>query len=232
MLVAAEIKTELTLHFSYTKQVLKGAGFKRGENMMYKKIILWVIVMLVMNCDAKKNIKIILGSTRQGRSSEKIGQAIKKITDKRSDAQVDIVDLQEYNLPFLYEEISPSKRTKVTDPAIKKWSDTISAADGFIIVVPSYNSGYPGVLKNALDLLYKEWNNKPVALVGYSGGKKGGVQAVTALKSVLEKLQMKLVSAELLIPTERKAINSRGQFDDYKRCAKIINSMIDQLIAA
>jgi len=199
---------------------------------MYKKIILGIITMLVMYCDAKKNIKIILGSTRQGRTAEKIGQAIKHIADKRADVQVDIIDLQEYNLPFLYQETPPSKRTEVTDPAIKKWSDIISAADGFIMVVPNYNSGYPGVLKNALDLLDKEWNNKPVALVGYSGGKKGGMEAVTSLKPVLEELHMKRVSTELLIPAAWKAIDSRGQFDDYKQRAKIINAMIDQLIAA
>lgn len=198
--------------------------------MNYKNIALGLVMMVTMvSSEAKKNIKIILGSTREGRMSDKIGLAIKHMADKRSDVSLEILDLRDYTLPLYYEPNSASQRKEITDPAVKKWSDVIKKADGFILVVPEYNRSYPAVLKNALDMLYKEWNGKPVALVGYSGGNKGGIYAVTHMKDVVEELKMKLVSTKLLIPAAWKAFNARGQLEDVQS-EKTVNTMIDELV--
>ncbi|MGC2310123.1 MAG: NADPH-dependent FMN reductase [Candidatus Babeliaceae bacterium] len=208
--------------------------------MNYKNILIfalllgvplsWSLIGSVKQADNKKIIKIILGSTRQGRMSDKIGAALQKMASKRTDVRVEIADLRDYNLPFLNDAISPIYRKEITDPVIQKWSDTIQKADAFIIVVPEYNAGYPGVLKNALDLLYEEWNKKPVAFVGYSGGKNGGANAVAQLRHVVKELKMIPVSAELLIPSSWGAFDSKGQLQDVK-IEKALNTMIDQLIA-
>lgn len=150
-------------------------------------------------------IKIILGSTRTARFSEQLGSALKEIVVATlPQMRVEIADLREYKLPFLNDETVPMMRTEITDPEIQRWSDAIAQADAFIIVTPEYNSGYPGVLKNALDILYKEWNDKPVAFVGYSGGSSGGSHAIAQLKEVVSILQMVPIATTITIPASYK----------------------------
>lgn len=183
----------------------------------------------IMNKTAKLPvIQIILGSTRTGRSSDKIGNILKKMADKRPDILIEIVDLKNFNLPFFNDE-APAKRKEIADPIVKKWSDKIKQADAFIIIVPQYNAGYPGVLKNALDSLYPEWNNKPVAFIGYSGGTSGGSSAINQLREVIAELKMKPISLDINIPTVWKAFDQDGNLADQTIEAKL-NSMIDQLI--
>jgi NAD(P)H-dependent FMN reductase len=177
----------------------------------------------------KINLKIILGSTRQGRTSEKIGDALAHILSTRADIVTEILDLKEYNLPFLYDEVMPVNRTVVTDPIIKIWSEKIKHADAFIIVVPEYNAGYPGVLKNALDILYKEWNKKPVGFVGYSGGPSGGANAIAQLHNVARALKMIPLTDAITIPSAWKALDTRGNLID-RNIVNELDTMIDQLI--
>lgn len=185
----------------------------------------------VMNKETKKIplIQIVLGSTRKGRSSDKIGNLLKQMADKRGDISTQIVDLRDFTLPFLNDEEAPSRRKQITDPLVKKWSDKIKEADSFIIIVPEYNAGYPGVLKNALDSLYVEWNNKPVAFVGYSGGPSGGKSVINQLREVTVELEMIPVSLEIKIPTFWKAFDQQGNLVD-KTIEARLNSIIDQLI--
>jgi NAD(P)H-dependent FMN reductase len=87
-----------------------------------------------------------------------------------------------WKLPMFDEPVPPSRlERKYGSEIVQRWSAKISQADGFIIVTPEYNHGYPAVLKNAIDTLYPEWNNKPVAFVGYSSGFSGGIRAVNSL---------------------------------------------------
>ena len=185
-----------------------------------------------VNPIAKKfNIQIILGSTRPGRVSDKIGTALTSIADNRVDIATEIIDLREYDLPFLNDEVAPASRKIITDPAIQKWSDKVKEADAFIIVVPVYNAGYPGVLKNALDVLYKEWNNKPVAFVGYSGGSSGGSSVVAQLREVVQELKMRPIAPEfdVYIPSSWKAVDKKGNLVDKSIDTKL-HAIIDQLV--
>ncbi len=176
----------------------------------------------------KMNVKIVLGSTRQGRTSERIGLVLEQLLAKRADVAVEILDIKDFNLPFLYEETPPASREKITDPAIQKWSEAVASGDAYIMVVPEYNSGYPGVLKNAMDILYKEWNNKPVAFVGYSGGDSGGANAIAQLRTVAKAFKMIPIETEIRIPTSWKAFDKRGGF--VNPVEQELNQMIDSLI--
>lgn len=177
----------------------------------------------------KVYLKVILGSTRQGRTSEKICNALMRMLEKRADITTEILDLRDYNLPFLYEEVMPSSRKIIADTAIEKWSDKITQADAFIMVVPEYNAGYPGALKNALDLLYKEWNNKPVGFVGYSGGSSGGASVVAQLQDVVRAVKMIPVSSVITIPRASKALDALGNLVNMN-IENELNAMVDQLI--
>jgi NAD(P)H-dependent FMN reductase len=175
-------------------------------------------------------IEIILGSTRLGRSSDKIGKNLEKIA-KAKGVNVEIIDLREYTLPFFEEEIIPAKRTVFLDPNVKRWSDKVREASAFVIVCPEYNAGYTGVLKNALDTLYVEWHNKPVGLVGYSGGLSGGAPMIAQLDQVVRRLKMVPVSTSIKIPKVGKAFDSTDNFID-PTIAHDFELMLDQLIAA
>jgi NAD(P)H-dependent FMN reductase len=177
----------------------------------------------------KMNLFIILGSTRQGRMSDKIANALNGLLHKRTDINTQLIDLRDYQLPFLDDAAAPSRRKTITDPVVQKWSDTIKQADGFIIVTPEYNAGYPGVLKNALDLLYVEWNNKPVGLVSYSGGPSGGSFVVSSLRPVMDELKMILVDSVISIPTAWKALDAQGNLLD-ATIEGTLNTMVDHII--
>jgi NAD(P)H-dependent FMN reductase len=209
-----------------------------GMYMILKSLAFFALTMCG-GCTAKNQVdgekmlvQIIMGSTRQGRSSDKIAHAIKTMIDARGDVKTELVDLRDYPLPFLYEEVAPSRRTVITDSAIQKWSDKIKQGDAYIIVAPEYNAGYPGVLKNALDMLYKEWENKPVGLVGYSGGPSGAAAMLVQLRVVAQELGMVPVQAEVRIPTSWKAFNAKGQLVDAKHIESDVKALVDQIVRA
>jgi NAD(P)H-dependent FMN reductase len=131
---------------------------------------------------------IILGSTRPGRNGEAIAKWVYDIAKKRTDAEFEYVDIKDYNLPLLDEPISPSLG-KYSKEHTKAWSTKIDSFDAFVFVTPEYNHGIPGALKNAIDFLYKEWNNKVAGFVSY-GGSALGTRAVEQLRLVMAELQV------------------------------------------
>lgn len=127
-------------------------------------------------------IAVIVGSTRQGRITDKVAKWVTKEFSKEND--VETVDLKDYPMPFFDEAISPRynpNRTPV--PEVKKWLDKVSEFDGFVLVTPEYNRSTSAVLKNALDTLGHEIDDKPVAIVAH--GSTGGAQAVASLRITL-----------------------------------------------
>src|ERR1700733_8475627 len=113
-------------------------------------------------------IKVILGSTREARFSEKSAAWVMDYLKTVSGIEAELLDLREYPLPFFKESMSPSAiKEPYADPAVKKWTDKIADGDAYIVVTPEYNHGYPAVLKNAFDYVYKQWNRKVVGFVAH-----------------------------------------------------------------
>ena len=98
-------------------------------------------------------LAIILGSTRPGRIGEAVAKWVYEIAKKRSDAEMEYVDIKDFNLPLLDEPIPPS-RGQYGKEHTKKWADKIDSFDAFVFVTAEYNHGIPGALKNAIDFLY------------------------------------------------------------------------------
>jgi NAD(P)H-dependent FMN reductase len=111
-------------------------------------------------------IAIILGSTRPGRNGEAVNQWVYEIAMKRSDADFELVDIKDFNLPLLDEPIPPSMG-QYTKEHTKIWSAKIDSFDAYVFVTAEYNHGIPGALKNSIDFLYREWNNKVAGFVSY-----------------------------------------------------------------
>src|SRR5262249_39119367 len=114
-------------------------------------------------------IGIILGSTRPNRNGEQVAKWVLDIASHRDDAEFELLDLRDYPLPPPDEPVPPALGQYQNDHT-KQWAAKIASFDGFVIVTPEYNHGTSGVLKNAIDFLFAEWNNKAVGFVSYGGG--------------------------------------------------------------
>tara|TARA_B100000745_G_scaffold264490_1_gene189206 strand:- start:4874 stop:5464 length:591 start_codon:yes stop_codon:yes gene_type:complete len=148
------------------------------------------------------NIKIIIGSTREGRFSDKPAKWIQDELSKIDGVESEVLDLKDYPIPFFNEAMSPAMiQEPYANEVVQKWTKKIAEGDGFIMISPEYNHGYPAVLKNALDYVYKEWNRKAVGFVSYGG--VSGARSVEQLRQVVVELQMAPIRSAVHFPTDK-----------------------------
>jgi len=174
-------------------------------------------------------LAIIVGSTRANRFADRPARWIHDHAAARGDAEVETLDLRDYPMPFFDEPVSPVQ-VSPRHPVAQRWQQKIAAADGYIVIAAEYNRGPTAVLKNALDHAYKEFNNKPVAFVGYGG--VGGARAIEQLRLIAVELQMApiRVGVHIVGPVfvqvlkEGKALS---EFDALNQQARV---MLDQLM--
>ncbi len=141
-------------------------------------------------------IAVVVGSTRPMRVGPEVARWAFDLAARREDAVYDLVDLADVGLPLL-DEPEPASSGNYTKDHTRRWSETVRTYDGFLFVTPEYNRGLPASLKNALDFLYAEWNNKAAGIVCY--GSSGGLRAAEQLKSVLGELQVATVRGQVSI---------------------------------
>ena len=132
------------------------------------------------------HISIISGSVRINRQSHKVALFFERYIKKNNLAEVEILDLKAYNFPLLEERLMYNKNA---GPDQKEFSDKIKKSDAVILISPEYNGGYPAAVKNAIDMLVKEWYHKPIGIVTVSSGGFGGVNAMALLQTVLLKIK-------------------------------------------
>lgn len=137
--------------------------------------------------DQKPNIAVIIGSTRPTRFADKPAQWILKQAQARGDIEVELIDLRDHPLPF-FDEVASNLWTPSQNPEAVRWQETVGRFDGYIFVVAEYNRSITGVLKNAFDQAYKEWNRKPFTAIGYGG--TGASRAIEHLRGIAVELQM------------------------------------------
>lgn len=142
-------------------------------------------------------IAIIIGSTRPNRVGRQVGDWVNENAQKHAGAEFELIDLLDQNLPLL-DEPNPPMMGQYEKDHTKAWSEKIASYDGFIFVTPEYNHSVPGALKNAVDYLYAEWNNKAIGFVSY--GSAGGTRAVEAWRLIAAELQMADVRAQVFLP--------------------------------
>ena len=172
-------------------------------------------------------IAVIVGSTRPGRNGEQVARWVLEHAQERSDSTYELVDLADVNLPLL-DEAMPPAMGQYDNEHTRKWSSSIAAFDGFVIVTPEYNHGIPGALKNALDYLYGEWNNKAVGFVGY--GSHGATRAVEHLRGVAGELQLADVRAQVSF-TLATDFEHYSVFKPADHHVAVLHQMLDQLVA-
>ena len=172
-------------------------------------------------------IGIILGSTRPNRNGEQVASWVYDIAAQRSDAEFELVDLRDYPLPHLDEPL-PASMGQYQNDHTQQWAEKIASFDGFVFVTPEYNHSTSGVLKNAIDYLYAEWNNKAVGFVSY--GAVGGARAAEHLRLVAGELQMADVRTNVAL----SLITDFENFADFKpgpHQAQNLDILLRQVIA-
>jgi NAD(P)H-dependent FMN reductase len=172
-------------------------------------------------------VAIIIGSTRPGRKAEAVARWVHDIAQKRTDAEFELVDIKDFNLPLLDEPVPPSMG-KYSHEHTKAWAAKIEPFDAYVFVTPEYNHGTSGALKNAIDYLYREWNNKAAGFVGY--GSAGGTRAVEQLRLVMGELQVADVRAQVMLSLYTDFENF-SVFKPAARHEQSVNAMLDQVIA-
>jgi len=171
-------------------------------------------------------IAIILGSTRPNRIGEGVARWVYDIAARRTDAHYDLIDLKDQNLPLL-DEAAPPSLGNYSQPHTKAWAAKIGQYDGFVFVTAEYNHGIPGALKNAIDYLFKEWNNKAAGIVSY--GSAYGARSAEALRLVMGELMIADVRQQVLLSLFTDFENY-SNFKPDPRNEKSLNAMLDQLV--
>jgi len=145
-------------------------------------------------------ISVIIGSTREGRFSERPARWILQHLRKRDGVEARLLDLRDFPMPFFDQATPPAMpgRRPYEHEVVKKWTAEISRSDGFVFVTPEYNYGPAAVLKNALDWVYPEWNRKAAAFVSY--GSVAGARGVQQLREIAIELQLAPVRSSVHIP--------------------------------
>ena len=177
-------------------------------------------------------ISVIVGSTRQGRFSEKPAQWILEHLQKREGIEARLLDLRDFPMPFFDQPAPPAMpgRAPYEDEVVKRWTAEIAASDGFIFVTPEYNYGTSAVLKNAIDWVYPEWNRKAAAFVSY--GSAMGARSVQQLRETMTELQIAPVRTSVHIPPATLWAHFQGG-DVNKGLAELekqANAMLDDLL--
>jgi len=172
-------------------------------------------------------IAIIIGSTRPGRNGEAVAKWVYKIAQNRTDAEFELVDIKDFDLPLLDEPVPPIMG-QYSKPHTKVWAAKIGSFDAYVFVTPEYNHGTSGGLKNAIDFLFAEWSDKAAGFVSYGGA--SGARAVEQLRLVLADVQMATVRNQVLLYMYTDFENF-SVFKPGPTKEPSVNDMLDQLIA-
>ena len=164
------------------------------------------------------SLKIILGSVRDGRFSERLAPWVLEQVEKHGGFDAELLDLRDYEMPFFDQSASPSsKQEPYKDEAVARWTQKIAEADAFLFIMPEYNRSVPGVLKNAIDWVYPEWNRKAAGFIGY--GTVGGARAIEHARGM---------AAELQMATVRQAVNIVAHWNLQEEGGSIRNGALSE----
>jgi NAD(P)H-dependent FMN reductase len=172
-------------------------------------------------------IAIIIGSTRPGRRGVAVAAWVHELAVKHGGSEFELVDLLDFDLPHL-DEITPPAMGRYAQPHTLRWAQKVAEFDGYVFVTPEYNHSTSGALKNAIDFLYAEWNNKAAGFVSY--GSVGGTRAVEHLRLVMAELQVADVRAQVAVSLSTDFQNW-STFAPAEHHQEHLNTMLDQLIA-
>jgi NAD(P)H-dependent FMN reductase len=170
-----------------------------------------------------KNIIIILGTSREGRQSEKVAHFVLDVAKKRSDASFSLIDILDFPQN---KSLSLSKEKKTL------WQSNLKKADALLIISPEYNHSYPGELKLFLDNEYEAYRDKVAAICGVSSGNVGGARMIEQLKLVLNAFEMRIIKRNVFFSLVNDIFAEDGEVKEKEIWTKRVNELLDDIITA
>jgi NAD(P)H-dependent FMN reductase len=164
-------------------------------------------------------LQVIVGSTRPTRAADKVLPWVTGRAAVHEAFETEVLDLRDWPLPMFGEHlgsIGDPRDPSYSDQLVRNWNRKIAAADAYLVITPEYNHSIPGELKNAIDSVFASFafRNKPMAMVGYSGGIGGGIRAIEHLNQVAVELEMAPLRSTVILPFVEKAFDADGQPTD------------------
>lgn len=179
-----------------------------------------------------KKIQLIIGSTRENRVGAQVAEWVATHARAHDGIELEIIDLKEVNLPFFNAGTPPLYAPDPSEAGVA-WAKKIKEGDGFIFATPEYNRGIPAVLKNAIDFLVAEWNEKPALVVSY-GYIDGGQSASKHLHDVLSWLKVATTESTVSLKLTQEMMGTAGIKDTEQAFADyevVIDEALKELVA-
>lgn len=175
------------------------------------------------------HIVVITGSARPNSVNSKVTKAVVDALESKEGVTVAVADLVALELPFMAGEMAPSQPDyTITEPRVKEWADMVAGADGVVFVSPEYNHSMSGIQKNAIDWLYKEWNDKPAAMIAY--GAYTGKHVIENFKEVNSVIKTKLSDEAVAGLLLGEDLAWDGSIADKETVATRIDSALNELL--
>ena len=165
-------------------------------------------------------IPVILGTGRTGRLSEPVAKFVYAELRQRPEVETELIDIR--TIP-----VNPEGPT--TEHKNAEFAAKMKRADGLAIVVPEYNHGYPGLLKQVLDMNLEEYIHKAVGLCGVSAGPFGGSRVIENLLPVLRELGLMTIFTDVNFGLAGKLFDGDGKLLDAAYVRRV-SGFFDELI--
>ncbi|MDB5272568.1 MAG: putative flavoprotein [Chitinophagaceae bacterium] len=175
------------------------------------------------------HIALISASVRTGRVSHRVALYLQKYIAEQTMFTTEILDLNHYQFPLFDERLQYQKNPSAQ---VLEFAGKVMKADGVIIVTPEYNGGYPASLKNVIDLLYKEWHHKPLAIATCSDGPFGGTQVITSLAFSFWKIGAWLVPGKFQASKIKETYTESGEATNKEASDKAAAGFLKELLWA
>jgi len=161
-------------------------------------------------------LQVIVGSTRPSRAADKVVPWVTRRAALHEAFETEVIDLRDWPLPMFGEHmgsIGDPRDPSYSDPAVRQWNRKIAEADAYLVITPEYNHSVPGELKNAIDSVFVSFafRNKPMAMVGYSGGIGGAIRAIEHLNQVAVEVEAAPLRSTVILPFVDKAFTEDGE---------------------
>ena len=161
-------------------------------------------------------LQVIIGSTRPTRAADLVAPWVIDRAGLHGEFDVEVLDLRDWPLPMFGEHfgtIGDIRNPTYSAPIVKRWNQKVKEADAYLIVTPEYNHSIPGVLKNAIDSVFVSFGfrNKPLVIVGYSGGIAGGVRAIEHLAQIAVEAELVPLRTSVIVPQVTEAFDVDGE---------------------
>lgn len=175
----------------------------------------------------KKKIAIISSSVRNGRLSHRVALFFRDYLIKHEQVEIDLIDLLEYDFPIFHERL-PYLENPSAD--LLDYARRITEADGIVVVSPVYNASYPAALKNAVDVLMREWRSKPVMVASVSSGSTAGITTAMLVQSLLIRLGARVASPVCTMINTEANFSPEGTPSDPESTERFAKTSVDEFM--